>query len=530
VPDAAIEKTLRPAPTIQPKRFRWWLVLPGVIALVFVFYAIVLTINWPFTESALVEALQERSLRKVTVARFRRTYFPPGCVADGIRFLRIKHPDQPPLLTIQKLVIEDNYLALLMFRRSLATVRVIGLHLMVPAKEPAGEPSPVMPLTYTDSKNPLKIGVISADGAVLDFLSQTTAKRPLRLLVNKLSLYDVGGQTPVSYRTEIHIPEPSGDITSGGTWGPWDPSHPATTQVRGEYVYQNANLSSLPGLSGILESRGGFNGTLDQINVNGKANVSNFRIEGASHSCRLNTDIQAVVDATKGDVSLSRIMASFNRTALLFSGSVAGKEGSAGKTVDLRVTSGRARLEDLLGLFIASKHAAMTGNVSLHGHMTLPPGEAPFVQRIMLKGAFGVDAGLFSDKKTEQELAKLSVSAIKGDKEEDREDPQTVLSDIKGEVDATQGVARLTRLSFDVPGAHATLDGTFNLDTYKSDMHGVLTTNGEISDVASGAKSFFLKALTPFFKRKKHVKVVPFKLTGPYGNTTISLDLMSKKK
>jgi hypothetical protein len=181
-------------------------------------------------------------------------------------------------------------------------------------------------------------------------------------------------------------------------------------------------------------------------------------------------------------------------------------------------------------LFIAAERPAMSGNITVNGHMNLAPGKAPFLQRIILKGAFGVDAGLFGDKATERELAKVSVSAIKGDKEEDREDPQTVLSNIKGQVEASGGVAHLSRLSFSVPGAHAKLTGTFNLDTYRSDMHGVLITNGEISDAATGMKSLFLKALTPFFKRKKHARIVPFKISGPYGQTSISLDLLSKKQ
>ena len=81
--------------------------------------------NWPFTESALVETLQTRSLRTVTIKHFHRTYFPPGCVADGIRFLRIKHPDKPALLIIKQLVVEDNYPALLLCQHRLSKVKMM---------------------------------------------------------------------------------------------------------------------------------------------------------------------------------------------------------------------------------------------------------------------------------------------------------------------------------------------------------------------------------------------------------------------
>jgi hypothetical protein len=125
-------------------------------------------------------------------------------------------------------------------------------------------------------------------------------------------------------------------------------------------------------------------------------------------------------------------------------------------------------------------------------------------------------------------MAKLSVSAIRGDKEEDRENPQTVLLNVKGSLEAARGTARVDQLSFDVPGAHAKLSGTFSLTGYQSNLHGVLMTGGDVADATTGIKSVFLKALTPFFRHHKHDKIVPFKVTGPLGKTTVSLDLGSK--
>jgi hypothetical protein len=492
-------------------------------------YLGVLAANWPFTEAAMVQTLEARSLRTVTIEHFSRTYFPPGCVVEGIQFLRIKHPDKPALLTIRKLVVEGNYPALLLFRRRLSDVKLIGMHLVVPAKEPPGEPSPVMPLTYSDSGNEIRIGTITADGAMLEFLSEQAGVQPLRLILRKLALHDVGGQTPLSYQAEVHNPKPSGEISSSGTWGPWDSYHPGTTAVKGEYQYRNVKLSSLPELNGTLESRGNFNGTLAQIKVGGDASVSDFRIGNARRRSQLKTRFQAVVDATKGDVQLNQVSAWLNRSLLVLSGAVAGAGQQPGKTMTLTVHSSKARVEDLLGLFCGESQPPMSGNITFRGNISVPPGEAPALQRMSLKGAFGIDAGLFNDKSTEREMAKLSVSAIKGDKEEDRENPQTVLLNVKGSVEASRGTARVERLSFDVPGAQATLSGTFSLSKYRSNMHGVLTTKGDVADATTGIRSVFLKALTPFFARHHHAKVVPFKVTGPLGKTTVSLDLGSKK-
>ena len=489
-------------------------------------YGAILTLNWPFTKAAVIETLQKRSLRTVTIGQFRNTYFPPGCVATDIRFLRIKHPDQTALLTIDKLVIKDGFLRLLLGQKRLDSVKVIGLHLRVPAKEPAGEPSPVMPLTHSDAANPVTIGEILADGAVLEFLAGQPEETPFRLTIEKLSLYEVGSDQPVAYKTEIENTLPTGLIRSSGRWGPWDPAHPETTPVDGDYTYENADLSKLPGVCGTMTANGHFHGTLGRIATTGQANVARFQVKGSSHTQDVKTDFDAAVDATKGDVTLNRVLATFNKTALTIRGSV------IQKNADLSVSSaGRARVEDLLGLFTSSNGAEpLSGNVRLQGRIELPAGEAAFLERLAMTGRFGVDDSLFANKTTERELAKLSVSAVKGDKEEDRENPQTVLSNVTGQVTATKGVAHFENLGFSVPGADAKLEGTFSLENYQCNMRGVLTTNGDIADTETGVKSVLLKVMTPFFRKKKHERMVPFKISGPYGKATVSLDLFDKRK
>ncbi len=244
----------------------------------------------------------------------------------------------------------------------------------------------------------------------------------------------------------------------------------------------------------------------------------------------MDAQYQATIDGTTGNVSLNRVTTQFDRTTLLFNGSVAGSKTENGKTVSVDVSSNRARIEDLLDLFISSSRPPMTGNISLHGHIELPPGAAPFVERLKVEGGFGIGASKFTDKQTERELARLSVSAVKGDKEEDRENPQTVLSDVTGQVNASDGIAHLLHVSFKMPGAQASLDGTYTLTDYRTNLYGVLVTTGNVSDATTGVKSVLVKVITPFFKKRHHAKVVPFKITGPYGKTSISLNPGSKKK
>src|SRR5579863_8999898 len=54
---------------------------------------LVLAIYWPFTQDAITKALEEASGRPVRIRTFSNSYFPPGSIAEGIRFLRHKHPE-----------------------------------------------------------------------------------------------------------------------------------------------------------------------------------------------------------------------------------------------------------------------------------------------------------------------------------------------------------------------------------------------------------------------------------------------------
>jgi hypothetical protein len=522
-----------PATKIVPlskRSFHYGLiVLACLLVVVPAIYAIIFTLYWPFTEQNLIDVLQERSLRSVTIGRFQRTYFPPGCVVEQISFLRIKHKEKAPLLTINKLVVETSYPRLLTFQWKLETVRVVGLHVMVPAKEPAGEPSPIMPLTYSDSKASMPIAHLYADGAMLDFYRESSPK-PLRITVHKLAMQNIDANTAFTYNVQLQNSEPPGTITSQGSFGPWNPSNVNSVPVHGSFNYDNVNLGFYKDLAGTLNANGKFDGNLARINVTGVADVSEFKVVDTSHQRRLLVNYQTAVNATDGDVDLTQVRADFDRTSLLVKGSITGVKDHPGKNVSVDISSGHARLEDFMDLFISGKQAPVMGNANLQLHVDIPANPAAFLTALTAAGSFGIQDGKFADKDTEQSLTRLSDSATKGKPKPptDMPDDTLVLSNLKGQVTAANGLAHLSHIDFEMPGAEATLDGTFNLLNYRTDMRGTLITKGDISATETGVKSFLLKALTPFLKRENHAKVVPFVVAGPYGNVRISLDLSRK--
>ena len=40
----------------------------------------------------------------------------------------------------------------------------------------------------------------------------------------------------------------------------------------------------------------------------------------------------------------------------------------------------------------------------------------------------------------------------------------------------------------------------------------------------SGFKALVLKAITPLFKKEKSARIIPFDITGAYGNTSVGID------
>jgi hypothetical protein len=81
-----------------------------------------------------------------------------------------------------------------------------------------------------------------------------------------------------------------------------------------------------------------------------------------------------------------------------------------------------------------------------------------------------------------------------------------------------------SHLDFGVNGASVDLNGTYNVDSGLIDFHGKLSLTAKLSQTMTGPKSFFLKALDPFFEGKNAGTVLPIKITGTRENPTFGLD------
>jgi hypothetical protein len=362
---------------------------------------------------------------------------------------------------------------------------------------------------------------IIADGSIVDFASRDPRKAPVRFEIHQAALRNVGWKDPLQYHVKVHNPEPPGEVEASGLFGVWKKGNAGETPISGKYTFRDADLGVYGGIAGILSSDGKFQGTLQHIDISGTTDVPDFQVRMSGHSVRLRSEFEAHVDGTHGDTFLHKVDLRFGHTHVLASGSIAGVKGQQGKTAKLELRSARGRIDDILGLFVKNRRAPMSGETALRAKVEIPPGEDPFLEKIRLNGSFGIDAGNFTDAETQNDVNRLSAGA----RGENKDDPETVVSDLRGEVTLRGGIATFNLLEFRVPGAHAKVHGNYGIIDHKIDLHGRMRVDTSISKTTSGMKSFLLKMMDPFFKKKPKGEVVPVRIYGTYEHPLFGLDM-----
>jgi hypothetical protein len=480
---------------------------------------LLLVFFWPFRLDAVTKELASESDGKVSVGAFHATYFPhPGSVLEQVTFQHNPKSGAPPLITATRITIQGSYAGI--FARHVQLVMVEGLHILVPALGSEHFNTPQRSSVVVDD--------LVADGAILEVASRQAGDPPLRFAFRGFTISDVGSNSPAVFKATFSNPEPPGEIATTGKFGPWKPDDVGSTAVSGDYRFENADLGTFPGISGLLASSGKYTGSLGHIEVEGDTDVPLFAVTRSSHHTELRTQFHAVVNAENGDVLLQNVNANLRETTIWTQGSVAGEAGQSGKTTSLTMASKDGRIQDLLLLFTNSPDAPMSGVVSFNAKVSVPPGENPFLKKLEMQGDFGVDAGSFTKSGTQLGVNSLSRGAM-GEKNPDAQnggaDQPNVLSDLKGHILLRNAIATFSNLSFGVPGALAQMRGTYNLISQRIDLHGTLKTQAELSKTTHGVKSLMLKVLDPLFKNKPNGYLAPVKITGTYDHPEFGLDL-----
>ena len=498
---------------------RWFIVIVGGVLVTL--WAIALAgSRTSVLHDKLVQTLSDKLHASVELDSFTVHTFPRLRISgDGLR-IRLKDQQQPaPLISVGHFEVAGGVVGLLRSQRHFRSVELVGLRITVPPRSrndrEAGNEA------AETATGPVVIDRVDARDAALVLVPKNPEKDPRIFEIHNLTLQSVGFNRSMPFTATLVNPVPRGDISVGGSFGPWRADEPGLTPLSGRYEFTHADLSTIHGIGGILSSTGDFAGELMQIDVRGTTHTPDFTVDTAAHPVPLDTTFHAVVDGTNGDTYLKRIDAKFLGTSLTTSGAVTKAKGAKGRTVSLDVHLPDGRIEDVLALAVRTEKPVMHGTIALDTSMVIPPGESKVADRIELNGRFALEQARFTDRLVQQQISTLS-SRARG--KDPKDGLARVLSGMHGTFTVRNGQARFNPVAFDVPGATVVLHGSYGLRTERLAFDGTLTMDATVSQATGGVKGFFLKVVDPLFKRKGAGAVIPIHVKGTREKPQFGLD------
>jgi hypothetical protein len=322
-------------------------------------------------------------------------------------------------------------------------------------------------------------------------------------------------------------PKPIGDIDSSGSFGPFIADSPGDTPVSGIYSFTHADLSTLKGISGILSSTGQYQGTLNNITVDGETDTPDFSLTIAGHPVPLHTKFHAIVDGTNGDTHLEPVDAELLHSHIVARGDVVTVPGQ-GHNISLDVTVQPARIEDMLQLGVKTQPPIMNGALVLHTELLLPPGKESVTDKLRLQGRFEITNAHFSNPKVQDKVDELSLRS-QGQAKQAQQDSgnninANIASDMQGNFTLGNSKITISGLRYTVPGANIAMNGVYSLDGEQFDFHGTARLDAKVSQMVTGWKSILLKPVDPFFSKNGAGTEVPIEITGTRSDPHFGLD------
>jgi hypothetical protein len=436
----------------------------------------------------------------------------PRIAVDGQGLVLRWHnrPDLPPMIRIGKFDFVVSIGGLLRPIKHIPLIRLSDMVVTIPPRERQKQPAEQPAQTPSQKHVAVLVDKIVCDSTDIIILPKKADKVPLDWGIHDLVLYSVGQDQPFSFVGNLTNGKPKGEIQTTGEFGPWDPEDPGGSPVSGQYKFTNADLDPFPGIGGTLSSTGKYSGILAELQVEGETDTPNFSLDNVGRPVPLHTDFSATVDGTNGDTLLHPVNARLVKTVIVTNGKVIGipQQGHL-ITMDAVIPDGR--IQDILNLALNSDKPLMTGPVKLKAKIVIPPGSTKAMEKLILDGQFGVTDANWSNPQLRSKLEGLSRRAQgkPGD-----QDVGSAVSDLRGSFHMDKGVINFRSLSFAVQGARIDLAGTYGLRGGELDMKGHLRLQAKLSDTVTGTKSFFLKALDPFFAKNGAGTELPITISG----------------
>jgi hypothetical protein len=450
-------------------------------------------------------------------------------IVEGLVFRHMGRTDIEPLIQIQRMTVDAGLLALLGKGHEISRVRLEGLQIHTPPRVTGGPPMIRGTTQKLQEKYPIVIDEIDADEALLVLLRKPSdaGKPPNEFAIHHLVMKGFSFDHPAAFHAILTNPKPRGEIHCDGQFGPWAADEPSETPVSANYTFNNADLGTLKGLSGILSSAGHFAGPLNYLTVEGETDTPDFALRTAAHPMALHTDFKAVVDGTNGNTVLNSVIAKFLHTTLLTHGAVLDVYPTIkGRTIALDAVSTEARIEDLLSLAVKGDKPIMTGAAKLKTKILIPERDEDLIERLQLDGQFGLARVHFTNSGVQGKIDSLS---RRGQGKPKDLGLANELSNLQGRFKMNKAKVAFSDLTFDVEGASVALGGIYDIDGGQMDFRGKLRMHAKLSQTMTGWKSVMLKPFDQFFQGKNGGSEIPIKITGTREHPSFGPDFRDPK-
>jgi hypothetical protein len=509
-------------PTISRRRLLIWAGV-GALAVLAVLVLVVGIQLRPAKLKALAEQeLAARLNLDVSVEHVALTWMPrPRVSGTNIVFRVPGRPDLAPFVSVARFSADVGLFSAL--RGRVDTVHLDGLKIAVPPADaraamsrPGGDTgaspssSPSASPATTDSGDVIVAHLITHE-AELSFQPKKPGGRPLLFQIHSLEIHDLGLGRRWPFHARLTNPVPRGLVESSGTIGPWSMESPSLMPVAGEYTLTDADLGTINGIGGILQSTGKYEGILTEIRATGSSTTPDFSLDLGGKPLPLETTFVVTINGTEGSVRLDDVQARLLNTPIHVTGAIANLPGPGRHDVQLQTQITDGRIEDILLLAVDAAEPVLAGDLTATSTISLPPGDTPVRRRLSISGRFGLEDATFNSATVTAKLRELSRRS-QGKDEDER--LGRVVTDLSGRYTLENGVLTLPGLAFVVPGARINLGGTYRVDDGALDFRGTLRMEASISEAVGGFKSIFIKPFDGLFRKQGAGAVIPIKIEG----------------
>jgi hypothetical protein len=476
------------------------------------------------TREWVVRELQQRFNSDVELETLHVNLLPRmGVDGQGLSIRYRNRRDLPPMFHVAKFSFNLGILGILRAPRHIAGIYVENMTITIP---PRGEMKEPKPASGTKKFIPTVIAdEIVCNDTDLVIVPRKQGKEPLDFDIHDLVLKSVGADKPFDFHGNLTNAKPQGEIATRGTFGPWNVDEPGDTPVTGSYEFRDADLGPFPGIAGTLSSTGDYHGQLNEIEVAGKTDTPNFSLDPVGHPVPLHTDFSATVNGTDGDTYLHPVRATLGRSLITAEGSVVRVPEKQGHIIKLDIDAPNARIQDILNLAVNADKPLLTGPAKIKAKLLLPPGQQKVLLKMILDGQVGLEDAQWSSPKIRDKLTSLSRHA---EGQPENEEAGSSVSDLHGDFRLQKAIIRFRTLRFSVPGALLDLMGNYDIREGQLDFSGQLRLQAKLSQTVTGKKSFFLKAVDPFFSKEGAGTLLPITITGTRDAPTLGVSVFHK--